>query len=151
MVKLFVDGGWAMCPLLVLLVLGVAVAIERLITLSRAGIDAESFFNNFEEIFKSTRGRPGLAWCWCSMASEVSKRARPKSCADALPPPSRAQVVRGPALVPPSVVETWDPMLLGSTELFVQAHEMFNGENDATVTALSGVLTDDECRAWIGI
>ena len=53
MVKLFVDGGWAMWPLLILLVLGVAVAIERLITLSRAGIDAESFFNRFEEIFKS--------------------------------------------------------------------------------------------------
>ncbi len=53
MVKLFVDGGWAMWPLLVLLVLGVAVAIERLITLSRAGIDAESFFNRFEEIFKN--------------------------------------------------------------------------------------------------
>ena len=53
MVKLFVDGGWAMWPLLILLVLGVAVAIERLITLSRAGIDAESFFNRFEEIFKN--------------------------------------------------------------------------------------------------
>jgi biopolymer transport protein ExbB len=53
MVKLFVDGGWAMWPLLVLLVLGVAVAIERLITLSRAGIAAESFFNRFEEIFKN--------------------------------------------------------------------------------------------------
>ena len=64
MVKLFVDGGWAMWPLLILLVLGVAVAIERLITLSRAGIDEESFFNQFEEIFKN--GGPDEAARLCS-------------------------------------------------------------------------------------
>jgi len=63
MVKLFVDGGWAMWPLLVLLVLGVAVAIERLITLSRAGIDAESFFNSFEEIFKSSGPDEAARFC----------------------------------------------------------------------------------------
>ena len=63
MVKLFVDGGWAMWPLLVLLVLGVAVAIERLITLSRAGIDAESFFNEFEKIFKNGGADKAAQFC----------------------------------------------------------------------------------------
>ena len=63
MVKLFVDGGWAMWPLLVLLVLGVAVAIERLITLSRAGIDAESFFNDFEKIFKNDGADKAAQFC----------------------------------------------------------------------------------------
>ena len=45
MVKLFADGGWAMWPLLVLLIIGIAVAIERLITLSRAAIDALSLIH----------------------------------------------------------------------------------------------------------
>ena len=63
MEKLFIDGGWAMWPLLVLLVLGVAVAIERLITLSRAGIDAELFFNNFEEIFKNSGPDEAARFC----------------------------------------------------------------------------------------
>jgi biopolymer transport protein ExbB len=63
MVKLFVDGGWAMWPLLVLLVLGVAVAIERLITLSRAAINAESFFNDFEKIFKNSGADEAAQFC----------------------------------------------------------------------------------------
>ena len=63
MVKLFVDGGWAMWPLLVLLVLGVAVAIERLITLSRAAINAESFFNDFEKIFKNSGADKAAQFC----------------------------------------------------------------------------------------
>ena len=53
MVKLFVDGGWAMYPLLFLLVMGIGFAIERLITLSRAAIDAEEFFQQLEEALKS--------------------------------------------------------------------------------------------------
>ena len=52
MVKLFADGGWAMWPLLVLLIIGIAVAIERLITLSRASIDAEEFFRELEGALK---------------------------------------------------------------------------------------------------
>ena len=49
MVELFNDGGWAMYPLLILLILGIGVAIERLHNLSRAAIDAEGFFKNLEE------------------------------------------------------------------------------------------------------
>ena len=44
MVELFQDGGWAMWPLLILLIIGVAVAIERLFNLSRSSIDAANFF-----------------------------------------------------------------------------------------------------------
>ena len=41
MVQLFQDGGWAMWPLLALLVVGFAVAMERLYNLWRAKINAE--------------------------------------------------------------------------------------------------------------
>jgi len=53
MVDLFNDGGWAMYPLLILLIMGIGVAIERLYNLSRAAIDAEVFFTNLEEAMKS--------------------------------------------------------------------------------------------------
>ena len=53
MVKLFVDGGWAMWPLLFLLVMGIGFAIERLYTLSRAAIDADDFFQKLEEAMRS--------------------------------------------------------------------------------------------------
>ena len=49
MIQLFQDGGWAMWPLLILLIFGVAVTIERWITLSRAAIDAEDFFGKLEK------------------------------------------------------------------------------------------------------
>lgn len=61
---LFQDGGWAMYPLLVLLVLGIAIAIERMITLTRAGIDANSFFQNLEDALRS--GGPDEAARVCS-------------------------------------------------------------------------------------
>ena len=64
MVELFNDGGWAMYPLLVLLILGIGVAIERLHNLSRAAIDAEGFFKNLEEAIKS--GGPDKAAELCS-------------------------------------------------------------------------------------
>ncbi len=44
MVELFNDGGWAMYPLLILLILGIGVGLERLYNLSRAAVDAEGFF-----------------------------------------------------------------------------------------------------------
>ena len=44
MVELFHDGGWAMYPLLILLIIGVGVAAERLFNLSRSSIDAANFF-----------------------------------------------------------------------------------------------------------
>mgnify|MGYP001168899900 CR=1 FL=1 len=53
MIQLFQDGGWAMWPLLILLIFGVAVTIERWITLSRAAIDAEDFFGKLENALRS--------------------------------------------------------------------------------------------------
>ena len=53
MLGLIQDGGWAMYPLIVLLVLGIAIAIERLYNLSRAAIDAEDFFAQLEEALKA--------------------------------------------------------------------------------------------------
>jgi len=53
MLQLFNDGGWAMWPLAFLLALGVAIALERLITLSRAAIDAKGFFEQLEEALRS--------------------------------------------------------------------------------------------------
>lgn len=53
MLGLIQDGGWAMYPLIVLLVLGVAIAIERLYNLSRAAIDAEEFFAELEAALKA--------------------------------------------------------------------------------------------------
>ena len=61
---LFQDGGWAMYPLVVLLVLGTAIAIERMINLTRAGIDANSFFQNLEDALRS--GGPDEAARICS-------------------------------------------------------------------------------------
>ena len=57
MVELFQDGGWAMWPLLILLIIGVAVAIERLFNLSRSSIDAANFFANLEEALGSGGAR----------------------------------------------------------------------------------------------
>lgn len=53
MLQLFIDGGWAMWPLAFLLALGLAIAAERLITLSRAAIDAKGFFEQLEEAIRS--------------------------------------------------------------------------------------------------
>ena len=64
MVQLFQDGGWAMYPLLLLLIIGIAVAIERLYNLSRAAINAEDFFKSLEEAIKS--GGPDQAAQLCS-------------------------------------------------------------------------------------
>ena len=52
MIQLFQDGGWAMWPLLILLIFGVAVTIERWTTLSRAAIDAEDFFGKLENALR---------------------------------------------------------------------------------------------------
>lgn len=64
MVELFYDGGWAMYPLLLLLIIGVAVAIERVYNLSRSSIDAASFFTDLEEALES--GGPEAAAELCS-------------------------------------------------------------------------------------
>ena len=61
MLQLFNDGGWAMYPLAFLLIFGVAIAIERLINLSKAAIDAESFFEQLEEAMRSGGGAKAAA------------------------------------------------------------------------------------------
>ncbi|HCV23349.1 MAG TPA: flagellar motor protein MotA [Candidatus Latescibacteria bacterium] len=61
MLQLFNDGGWAMYPLAFLLIFGVAIAIERLINLSKAAIDAESFFQQLEEAMRSGEGAKAAA------------------------------------------------------------------------------------------
>ena len=53
MVDLFTDGGWAMWPIAFLLVFGVAIALERLYTLSQAAIDAAGFFEQLEHTMRS--------------------------------------------------------------------------------------------------
>ena len=53
-----------MWPLLILLIIGVAVAIERLFNLSRSSIDAANFFANLEEALES--GGPDAAAELCS-------------------------------------------------------------------------------------
>lgn len=64
MLELFNNGGWAMWPLLILLVFGIAVTIERLVTLSRAAIDANEFFENLENALRS--GGPERAAQLCA-------------------------------------------------------------------------------------
>ena len=61
MLQLFNDGGWAMYPLAFLLIFGVAIAIERLINLSKAAIDAESFFQQLEDAMRSSGGAQAAA------------------------------------------------------------------------------------------
>jgi len=61
MVQLFNDGGWAMWPLAFLLIFGVAIAIERLVNLSKAAIDADSFFQQLEEALRSPGGAKAAA------------------------------------------------------------------------------------------
>ena len=52
MVDLFRDGGWAMYPIAVLLLLGITIAIERVYNLSRAAIDAGEYFTRLEEALR---------------------------------------------------------------------------------------------------
>ena len=52
MIELFVDGGGMMWPILVFLVFGVAISIERLWTLSRASIDTRTFLTKINSALK---------------------------------------------------------------------------------------------------
>ncbi len=63
MIQLFADGGWAMYPILVLLVLGITIAIERVYNLSRAAIDADEFFNQLEEALKQGGAQRAVELC----------------------------------------------------------------------------------------
>ena len=63
LIQLFQDGGWAMWPLLVLLIFGIAVAIERGYTLTRAGINAEEFFTELEERLKTAGPEQAAELC----------------------------------------------------------------------------------------
>ncbi|MEW6750153.1 MAG: MotA/TolQ/ExbB proton channel family protein [Candidatus Latescibacterota bacterium] len=63
MVQWFIDGGWCMWPLLFLLVLGIGFAIERLITLSRAGINAKAFFGSLEQALRDGGAEKAAELC----------------------------------------------------------------------------------------
>ncbi|MDA0334577.1 MAG: MotA/TolQ/ExbB proton channel family protein [bacterium] len=63
MVELFNDGGWAMWPIAFLLVFGVAIALERLYTLSQAAIDATAFFAELEEAMRTGGANQAAKLC----------------------------------------------------------------------------------------
>ena len=63
MIQLFSDGGWAMYPLLILLVLGIAITIERFYTLMRASINAEQFFQDLEGSLRSEGPDKAAEFC----------------------------------------------------------------------------------------
>ena len=63
MLDLFRDGGWAMYPITVLLILGVTIAIERVYNLWRAAIDANEFFGRLEEALKQGGRQPAAELC----------------------------------------------------------------------------------------
>ncbi len=63
MVQLFNDGGWAMYPIAFLLVFGVAIALERLYTLSQAAIDASGFFQQLEEALRNGGAKQAAELC----------------------------------------------------------------------------------------
>lgn len=63
MLQLFNDGGWAMWPIAFLLVFGVAVALERLYTLSRAAIDATGFFEQLEKVLRTDGAQQAAQLC----------------------------------------------------------------------------------------
>ncbi len=63
MVQLFNDGGWAMWPIAFLLVFGVAIALERLYTLSQAAIDAAGFFQQLEEAMRTGGAKQAAQLC----------------------------------------------------------------------------------------
>ena len=60
MVELFWKGGNFMYPLLLLLLFGIAVSIERFITLTRATINTRDFFSQVQEALKQS-GPEGAA------------------------------------------------------------------------------------------
>lgn len=63
MLQLFNDGGWAMWPIAFLLVFGVAVALERLYTLSQAAIDATGFFEQLEKVLRTDGAQQAAQLC----------------------------------------------------------------------------------------
>ncbi|MBN1153862.1 MotA/TolQ/ExbB proton channel family protein [candidate division KSB1 bacterium] len=52
MIEMFVDGGGMMWPILICLIIGLAISIERLWTLSRASINTRSFMSKIQTAMK---------------------------------------------------------------------------------------------------
>jgi biopolymer transport protein ExbB len=52
MIDLFIKGGGMMWPILILFVFGLAISVERLITLSRASINTRNFMQKIQEALK---------------------------------------------------------------------------------------------------
>ena len=63
LLELFDKGGWAMWPLLLLLIFGIGVAIERMISLSKAAIDADAFFESLEGTLRSSGAEKAAQFC----------------------------------------------------------------------------------------
>jgi biopolymer transport protein ExbB len=63
MIDLFNGGGWAMYPLLFLLIAGIAVAVERAYNLTRARIDADAFFGGLERSLKESGPQKAAELC----------------------------------------------------------------------------------------
>jgi|TARA_Y100000588_G_C14033306_1_gene829611 biopolymer transport protein ExbB len=63
LLELFEKGGWAMWPLLVLLIFGIAVAIERAYSLFKAAIDADKFFTDLESTLRSSGADKAAEFC----------------------------------------------------------------------------------------
>ena len=63
LLELFEKGGWAMWPLLVLLIFGIAVAIERAYSLFKAAIDADKFFTDLESTLRSSGADKAAECC----------------------------------------------------------------------------------------
>ena len=57
MMQKFLEGGWAwMLPILIFLIIGLAVAIERILYLSLSTINSKKLIASVEEALKNTRG-----------------------------------------------------------------------------------------------
>ncbi len=52
LMEMFNDGGWAMWPILALLVFGIAISIERMWTLSRASVNTRKFLTDIKKALR---------------------------------------------------------------------------------------------------
>jgi biopolymer transport protein ExbB len=63
MIQMFVDGGIFMWPILVCLIIGVMICIERIITLTRASINTKTFIIKVKEALKEGGPESAIQVC----------------------------------------------------------------------------------------
>jgi biopolymer transport protein ExbB len=63
MVEMFINGGLFMWPILILLILGLAISIERLWTLTRAGVNTRKFLDQVKSALKEGGVEKALEVC----------------------------------------------------------------------------------------